>query len=576
MEERRGGRPRPPQATLNWRLYRLCLAPVLAAVLICAFSLSSPPAPLSSTLTPEAFEGSHAYGQLTQMEALAPDGRRLLEYLHTQLSGLGSPASGGYSLSVADAGTPQALLIAQRAGTGTRAPIALLASRGPRAQLSGAAALLEIASVLAQGETRHPIYLIWAAGGSDGDQASGNWLQSRLGGNLDAAIALGNLAAAKPERPLVQPFSTAFGLAPELLTNTVSFALKATMGWVPGTSSLASQLAHLALPVSVGAQGPLNAIGIPSVSVSLTGERPAARREAVSQAHLQAAGRGVLSAFYAIDRAGEIGAAQTSGLRLSGRVLSQWSIALLTLTLLIGPLALSGDALVRRTRRRRGAARRLLLTPLLWALPFALGAASLRLLSLAGLLRATPNPLGAAALHFGLRAALTLTLALAVLGGCSWALRKLALPASAPAALLIGCLLAFVVWLIDPYATLLLIPALHAWPLASSQRDRPRQIALLLIPALAPLALLIAFYALWLGLGPAQILLEGMVMVGGGYVSIGGVLLWSLALGVFVTIASAPLGRRASQAPRVSPPPEDRVPVPHLRRVPVYRERVLR
>ncbi len=374
----------------------------------------------------------------------------------------------------------------------------------------------------------------------------------------------------------MQPFSTAFGLAPEVLTNTVSSALKATMGLSPGTPSPASQLAHLALPLSVGPQGPLNAIGIPSVSVSLTGERPAAMREVASEAQLQAAGRGVLSAFYAIDHAGEIGTAQTTGLNLSGRVLSEWSLALLTLTLLIGPLALSGDALVRLTRRRRGAAPRLLLTPLLCAVPFALGAATLRLLSLAGLLHAPPDPLGAAGLHFSFGAALALILTLAVLAGCCRALAKLAPPASAPAALLIGCLLAFIVWLIDPYATLLAIPALHLWPHASSRRDRPGQIALLVVPALAPLALLIAFYALWLGLGPAQILLEGMVMVGGGFVGLGGVLLWSIALGVFAAIAIATLDRRAGQAPRASPPPADRVPVPRARRAPVYRERVLR
>jgi hypothetical protein len=477
-------------------------------------------------------------------------------------------------VSVAHAGTDAALLIAQRAGMGTQAPIALIASLRPPAQLSGAAALLEIAAVLAQGETRHPIYLIFAAGGSASEQASAGWLQSRLGGRLDAAIALGNLAAPKPDRPLVQPFSTAFGLAPEVLSGTVSSALKATIGLAPGTPSLASQLAHLALPLSVGPQGPLNALGIPSVGVSLTGERAPSRHEAASQAQLQAAGRGVLSAFYALDHAGEISSAQTTGLRLSGRLLSQWSIALLTLTLLIGPLALSGDALVRMTRRRRGAARRLLLTPLLCALPFALGAATLRLLSLAGLLHAPPNPLGAAALDFGLDAALTLILTLAALAGCWWTCRALIGPASAPAALFIGCLLAAIVWLIDPYAALLLIPALHVWPLASSARDRPRQLVLLLIPALAPLALLIAFYALALGLGPAQILLEGMVMVGGGFVGLGGVLLWSLALGVLAAMTIATLGR--SRPPRVTPPPEDRAPVLYQSRAPVYRERVLR
>jgi hypothetical protein len=485
---------------------------------------------------------------------------------------------------------PQTLLIGHRSGTGTQAPIALIASRdsaarGARAQLSGTAALLEVASVLAQGETRHPLYVIFADGGSNGDAAIVSWLQTALGGRLDAALALGDLGG----RSLVKPFSAGFGLAPEVLTDTVSTALSGTMGMSAGAPSVASQLAHLAFPISIGEQGPLNGIGIPAVGVSLAGERGPRAGEGISERHLQAAGRGVLSAFYAIDHSGEVSTARSTGLRIEGRVLPEWAAALIAFTLILGPALIAGDALVRRARGRRRRVRRWLVAPLLCAWPFALCAAALKLLSIAGLLHSPPNPVGASALSFDAGAVVALIFALAVLAGSWWGWHRLSgaggprkVPASGVAgvaALCAGCLLALLVWLIDPYAALLLIPALHLWLIAISSelapKQRPAKLALLLVPALLPLALLLAFYSLLLGLGPAQMLLEGMVMVGGGYVNIGGLLLWSLAFGLLVAMGIATLGTTSS-APRVHPPPEDRMPVLYSSRVPAGRESVLR
>lgn len=605
MEERPGGRSRPPQASVNWRLYRLCLAPVAAAALILAFSLGGPAAPLSSRLVPEAFEGSRAYSQLSQMAQMAP-GRRL-EYLQAQLRASGSPASGGYSVSAVNVrvqttsgSRPQTMLIGQRAGTDTLTPIALIAShdsaaRGARAQLSGAAALLEIASVLAQSETRHPVYVIFSDGADDGDAAIVSWLRSALGGRLDAAIALGDMAGEGIAGPLVQPFSTGFGLAPEALTDTVSSALKAAMGLQPGSPSLASQLAHLALPLSVGAQGPLNGIGIPSVGVSLAGERGAPAGERVGEGRLQATGRGVLSAFYAIDQAGELAASPATGLRISGKLLPEWALALLIFTLILGPAVVGGEALVRIARRAgRRRVRRWMWLSLLCAWPFALCGATLKLLSTAGLLHAPPNPVGASALNLGAGAIAALALALAVLAASWWAWPKL-LSATAPrkvpasgvagvAVLCTGCALALLTWLIDPYAALLIVPALHAWLVAISPRQRPRSrpalIALVTVPALAPLALLLSFYAISLGLGPAKLLLEATAMVGGGYVGWGGMLIWSLALGLLVAMGIATLGggsagRGGRAMPRVHPPPQSREPVRYPARTPVYRERAL-
>ncbi len=51
---------------LNARLYRAAFVPFLLALAIAAFSLGSRPAPLRSTLAPDAFEGARAYAELQQ------------------------------------------------------------------------------------------------------------------------------------------------------------------------------------------------------------------------------------------------------------------------------------------------------------------------------------------------------------------------------------------------------------------------------------------------------------------------------------------------------------------------------
>jgi hypothetical protein len=604
------GRAQPAQPQLNWRLYRLCLAPVLLALLIAAFAFSSPPAPLSSGLSPEAFEGARAFAQLRHMEGIAadrrpgsPGDRRLLAYVEGQLQALGSPGGGGYALRTVTASgrtawgrRRQTLLIGTRAGSGSQAPIALVADRdsavrGDPAQLSGAAALLELAAVLAQTETRHPVYVVFSDGGSGGGLQAAAELGSALGRRLDVAVVLGDLAGSANRAPFVQPFSSGLGGAPEILSGTVSGALRTQLGRDPGVPSLASQLSHLAFPLALGEQGQLNGAGVPSVAVSLAGERGTAAGEPVTEARLQATGRAVLSAFYALDQGPEVPRSPSAGLRLSGRVVPAWSIALLALCLLIAPLAVAGDALVRSTGRGDRVARWMLLaTSCGW--PLMLCAALVKGLAAVGILHAASNPVSAAALDFDAGSLVALLLAAAALAltlrwwvRLPWGTAYLGpMPSSGVAgagALGGSCLLALLIWLLDPYAALLLAPALHLWLLALCPRRAPRTRAgratLVLAPALLPLGLPIVFYMVALGLTPAQGVLEGMAIVGGGYVGWGGVLLWSTAFGLLAAVALAAVreGRQATAPPRARPQSRSRTPVLYRGERPVHRERAL-
>ncbi len=104
--------------------------------------------------------------------------------------------------------------------------------------------------------------------------------------------------------------------------------------------------------------------------------------------------------------------------------------------------------------------------------------------------------------------------------------------------LLVLLALSVVVWAVNPYTVLLLLPAVHLWPahcparLAPSAAGNARARAARIVPLL----LLVTFYAHELGLGPSGVVWEGLLLVAGGHVGLAGGLLWSVALGS----ASAP------------------------------------
>src|SRR5207302_6066281 len=105
-------------------------------------------------------------------------------------------------------------------------PIAILAHRdaagaGARAELSGTAALLELARVFAARETKRTIVLVSTSGGSGGDAGAAEFATHERG-SFDAAIVLGDLAAAHERGPIVVPYSDGLGTAPLALQRTVS------------------------------------------------------------------------------------------------------------------------------------------------------------------------------------------------------------------------------------------------------------------------------------------------------------------------------------------------------------------
>jgi hypothetical protein len=564
---------------LNGRLYRVAFAPFALALAVAAFSLTARPGPLTSTLAPDAFEGAPALAELKSLAAEFPSRRpgspgdeALAAKIVQTLKGLGAPGHGGFEVTThkfqaqtIEGERTLSTVLAQRAGSSGGTPIVILAHRdarasGAQAELSGTAALIELARVFAARETQRTIVLVSTSGGSGGDAGALNFAteassptQTSLSTGIDAALVLGDVAGASKGKPFVVPYSDAFGSAPEELQRTATSAIAQNVGANPGAPNTFGQLAHLAFPLATGEQGALNANGLPAVLVQVTGEATPRAGELVSAGELEGFGRAALSAVDALDTAPAIESAPQTGLVIGRQVLGEWVLRLLLGTLLIPPLLLLADGYARLRRRRGARGDRAMLRGLAWtglcALPFFAAAVFAKALGRLGALPAPPLPVQASALDLGgsaVRGVLAVALALGLAWlAWPWGVRRLGLrvrpddDGAGLALLTVLLAVAIVVWLSNPYAALLVVGALHLWLLLVSPRTRPpRPAALVLVAvALMPLVLLIVFYARELGVGPSGIAWDAVLLLAGGHVGIAATVLWSLGCGCAVAAA---------------------------------------
>jgi hypothetical protein len=113
------------------------------------------------------------------------------------------------------------------------------------------------------------------------------------------------------------------------------------------------------------------------------------------------------------------------------------------------------------------------------------------------------------------------------------------------------CLLA---WVANPFVALLLLPALYLWLLLVSPELRARRgVAPALVAiGLAPIILLVAFYAQQLGLGPGQLAWTAILLLAGGHIGVLAAALWSVTFGC--AVAAAIFAHKAPSALPVSRP----------------------
>jgi hypothetical protein len=583
------------------RIYRAAFVPFLFVLVIVGFSLSGQASPLGSTLAPDAFNGPRAFAGLQTLVKRFPDRRpgsagdnELAAYVAAQLRGLGSasgttgsgpstPASGESTAEAASGTSAVAAgggfqvstrqiraatiegtrtlttVIAERPGSTGLSPIVIMAHHdasgsGSAAQLSGTAALLELAHVFAESETRRTIVLVSSSGGSGGYAGAADFANHDSQAP-DAAIVLGDLAGSVVHKPFVLPFSGKPQIAPEVLQRTLDGAISQDVGTDSGAPGLAGQLAHLALPLSTGEEAPLNSAGTPAVLVQVSGERGPTASEKVSANRLQNFGKAVLSSIYALDEAPNIAPSFAARVSLGHKLLPGWAVRLLALALLLPPLLVGVDALAR-LRRRREPVRRWLVWTLSAALPFLASALFAIVLGALGIVAAPAGQLSAGALSAdgSILAATLATAFVLVLALLAWPAlaRRLALPlrpsadGAALAVLLVLLAVALLTWIFNPFACLLLVPALHLWLVAGGpgRRQEPQARALAygaIVLGALPLLLPAIAYARELGLGAGGLAESTVLAFAGGQFGPLSVLLWSVALGcLFAVLLLAP------------------------------------
>ena len=107
-----------------------------------------------------------------------------------------------------------------------------------------------------------------------------------------------------------------------------------------------------------------------------------------------------------------------------------------------------------------------------------------------------------------------------------------------PAAAQLSGTATLAIWLTNPFAAVLLVPALHLWMWVVDPEVRLRKVvtvALLLLGLAAPVALLV-YYANALGLGPAPLAWNLLLLVAGGHIKFLVVLEWGVILGCVTSV----------------------------------------
>jgi hypothetical protein len=565
---------------LDPRIYRTGLMAVVVAVIVVAFSLENQQGAVGTTLPPEAFNGQTAY---VDMRGLADKFAGLQPGSHAdgvlagdvamalQKDGL-SVSSTRATARTVDGTRTLTTVTGTMAGQSAGGSIVIVAHRDAAgrttpADLSGTAVLLELAQVLS-GETQQRSVVLASTSGSAG-AAGATQLAQRLGTPVDAVIALGDMTSPTVRQPVIVPWSDGQQLAPPMLRNTLASALGAQANLPPGSPGLVAQFSHLAFPLAVTEQGPFGRIGDPAVLLSMSGERAPSAGQPPSAGRLAALGRTVQQTINALETGGSV-PAPSAYLIWDSKVIPLWAVKLMVLALILPVLLTMVDGLAR-ARRRGNPILRWLLWVLAGAVPFVLAVLVVLAAKVTGVLATPPpSPLGAGAMPLGAAGTAVIVLSAIVIVGlllvrrpvvAAFARRPLGKPANAgagAAVLLVLCAAALAIWVRNPFAAALLVPALHLWMWVLDPDIRiPRPlVALMVLVGIAPPVIVILYYSQSLGLSPVQIVWNGVLLIAGGYIGLLAAVQWSVVLGCLVSVISI-----AARRPRLHRSRPEQTPV---------------
>jgi hypothetical protein len=566
---------------LDPRIYRTGLMIAALALVVLGFSLRDQAPALTPSISPAAFNGQEAATSLSALASTSPErspgspgDRRIAAQVAAGLRAEGfAPVSTDRFPGETVYGTRTLEnVVGIRPGIQSGS-IVIVAGRdvgsgSDPAALAGTATLLELARDLA-GETLHRSVVLASVSGSQGG-AGAIRLASSLAGPIDAVIALGNLTSPRSHGPIVVPWAANQLVAPPQLRNTLAATLAAQTPFTAQSPGLGGQFVRLAFPLDLGDQAPFGAAGVPAVGLSLSGPDEMPPGGVVDETTLAGIGRAVLATVSALD-AGPTVAAPSSYLVLSTKMIPGWAVSLFVLGLLIPVVMTTLDGLARARRRGHVIWRSVVL--LLGAgVPFIVFGLVVLVARVVGAIAvAPPGPVAPGAIPFGATDIAVLAVALLAMVATGVTVARLAalLPAHRPrgraeaqpwqgaiAALpAVLCTVCILIWLANPYAALLVIPALHLWLWITSPELRlPRvpRVLVSLVGILPPLVAL-ALYAASLGYGPLQAVWQGVLLIAGHAVAPVSLLEWGLVLGCLA--GALTLSWLAGQSPRDVPSP---------------------
>jgi hypothetical protein len=572
---------------LDVRVYRAAFLPALIAVFVAAFSLTDRPAPTTTGLSADAFDSGAAFGDgarpqrnsLNELARTFPDraagsnGDARLADRVAATFGVRERSSSRPAFEVTRSttewdGDDLETVVGVRPGPSSRRIVVLAsrdaAGRPGRAELSSTAALLELARIYRRRELRKTLVLVSTSGATTGFAGARAWAREAADDQgaspVDAVIVLGDMAGKRIRKPWVVSWTTDGDAPPLALQRTVESALRAEVSPNPGGARASGQWIRRALPLTLSAQGAVAEPGLPAVLLGSTGEIAARADAAVTRARLDSFGRGLLRTVTAIDEAGPLDPERAArapsfsrgpdGIVTMRNVLPDWAVRLLVGTLLLPALLAALDGWFRARRRHLPVGRwagwiaAAAVAPLLgWLWLRLLGLSVLSVpaapvepdlypLETAGIVALVSTAIVAAVGWFGVRPLIVGRLA----PGGSPAAGGLA----AATGLVVNAVAA-AVWLFNPYAAALLLPAAHLWLLAAAPGSRLRGpwAALPVALGVALPLLALAHYVSALDLNPLSFAWLLALATADGHISVGTALavsLWLACLAGLLTV----------------------------------------
>ena len=281
-------------------------------------------------------------------------------------------------------------------------------------------------------------------------------------------------------------------------------------------------------------------------------------------------GRSALETINALD-VGPAVPAPSAYLLFSGKVVPAWAIRLFVLALMVPVLAATIDGMAR-ARRRGHPILRWVTWVLASALPFALALIPVLGAKLLGVFDARPpGPVSSDAVPPHTAGIVVLSLAVCLIAIGFAFLRPLiirlfhagtrglvpddAVPGAASGLLLVLCAASLAIWLSNPFAAALLIPAMHLWlwVVAPDLRLRRGVALALLVGGLVAPALVIVYYARSLGVDPFGLAWSGALLVAGGHLGVLTVVEWSVVAGCALSLVLIAARSVRAAAPQEQP-----------------------